>query len=430
MSWLRTLSTFSASIVFFGFLGFAFLTHEAWTEMQSLDSKLNESYSVLKAANEAHEKSKVSLDFKLEPQFRQNALDEFKKYTSSKKRLTDVLKTELSYQKYIYQLRPELERRIRVYSALAVGFCLALSFLFLIFLQSAFFKPLKELKLKMQAFLDDKYSYEFTTPKNDEIGELHSAFNQLAQKVLDQIEGLKQLDKAKSEFLSIASHELRTPLTSIKGSLSLMEHGVLENISSETQGLLSIAGNETDRLIRLINELLDLAKIEAGQFPLSQEWVNAKALIEDVSQSLTGFSQSANVNIECDVPELIELHIDKDRIKQVITNLASNAIKYSPKDESVILRADINENVFTIEIEDKGKGIAPEDQELIFEKFRQVTGKDNPLVKGTGLGLAIAKALIEEHQGEIGLRSLPGKGSVFYFTLPEWRLVKNSEVAA
>jgi signal transduction histidine kinase len=274
----------------------------------------------------------------------------------------------------------------------------------------------------MDDFIQNKYSYKFTVPKMNEVGELQNTFNSLAQKVLVQIDDLKKLDVAKSEFLSIASHELRTPLTSIKGSLSLLNTGVAGQVTEVAKNLMNIALNETDRLIRLINELLDLAKIEARQFPLNHSWFSANQLIKNTFLSLQGFCTTAQVRLASDVDEHLELYIDADRIQQVLTNLISNAVKFSPKGEVVEVKAhEMAAGGVSIEVHDHGKGIAPEDQEIIFEKFRQASNAQNPLVKGTGLGLAIAKSLVEQHEGNIGVRSTPGSGSVFYFTLPKYR---------
>ncbi|MDE2021057.1 MAG: HAMP domain-containing histidine kinase, partial [Patescibacteria group bacterium] len=238
-------------------------------------------------------------------------------------------------------------------------------------------------------------------------------------------EELKTLDQAKSDFLSIASHELRTPLTSIKGSLSLLRSGIVGKLNDMAENLLQIAETETDRLIRLINDLLDLAKIEARKLPLSTGWHSLEAVVDQTIQSLQGLAQQAKVDlIHTQIPK-IEVNMDKDRIHQVLTNLLSNAVKYSPKGAPVVVHCDLTaQNQLVIEVRDHGRGIDPHDQELIFQKFRQITNQKNPLVKGTGLGLAIAKAVVEEHGGEIGVKSQPGQGSTFYFTLPQWRFEK------
>lgn len=357
----------------------------------------------------------------VENKSRNEALNKFFK-KSNLDNLKYLINVESEYRRFIGVQAIYYAGRVRYFGSitfiLSLLFCLVMSYLVLNWVLA----PLKDISDKMVDFLNNKYTYQFTVPGADEIGQLHTTFNAMAQKVLKQFEELKSLDKAKSEFLSIASHELRTPLTSIKGSLSLLQSGVVGKLNDPSLNLMRIALDETDRLIRLINELLDLAKIEARQFPLKLDWINAEELGKRIFQSLQGFAQVAEVNLELSPCANLDLHVDADRFQQVVTNLLSNAIKYSPKKESVVLKFIEDENHFLrVEVSDRGKGIAPEDQELIFEKFRQATGPQNPLVKGTGLGLAIAKAIVEQHGGQIGVRSKPGEGSTFFFTLPEWR---------
>ncbi|MEQ1665961.1 MAG: HAMP domain-containing sensor histidine kinase, partial [Bdellovibrionales bacterium] len=314
------------------------------------------------------------------------------------------------------------KERVLYFSVITLFSILLFAFLLTTMVFRQLFNPLKDLSLKMDDFIQNKYSYKFTVPKMNEVGELQNTFNSLAQKVLVQIDDLKKLDVAKSEFLSIASHELRTPLTSIKGSLSLLNTGVAGQVTEVAKNLMNIALNETDRLIRLINELLDLAKIEARQFPLNHSWFSANQLVKNTFLSLQGFCTTAQVRLSSDIDEHLELYIDADRIQQVLTNLISNAVKFSPKGEVVEVKIqEMTAGGVSIEVHDHGKGIAPEDQEIIFEKFRQASNAQNPLVKGTGLGLAIAKSLVEQHDGSIGVRSTPGSGSVFSFTLPKYR---------
>jgi signal transduction histidine kinase len=344
-----------------------------------------------------------------------------------------VIKNEIEFQRFTREELNYLEKRLLYFGSLALG-VLALGFLFLqYFLAHSVIRPLQDLSRKMVDFMNDRYTYQFSVPAPDEIGHMQATFNSLAQRVIANTEELKTLDQAKSEFLSIASHELRTPLTSIKGSLSLMRSGVVGKINEMAENLLSIAETETDRLIRLINDILDLAKIEARKLPLQAEWGSLNELIETSLASLQGLAQQANVELVAQAMPPLDVKMDRDRIQQVLTNLLSNAIKFSPRGKAVIVSANITDaHELILEVRDHGRGIAPEDQELIFQKFRQATNAKNPLVKGTGLGLAIARALVEEHGGQIGVRSTPGEGSVFYFSLPEWRygLVKQSEVAA
>ncbi|MCB9073461.1 MAG: hypothetical protein H6623_07550 [Bdellovibrionaceae bacterium] len=300
-------------------------------------------------------------------------------------------------------------------------------FLFSVYLKRSIVHPLQKLSQRMMDFLVDRYTFKFSTPENNEIGDLQRTFNSLAQKAINSMDELKALDRAKSEFVSIASHELRTPLTSIKGSLGLLSSGIVGDLNGESLGLIRIAEQETDRLVRLINNLLDLAKMESRTFKLQTHWHSLQTLLESCADSLLGLAQTAQVRIQIlRPPEDLEAKFDSDRIQQVITNLMSNAIKYSPKGSSVTLRYFVNtQSALEVDIIDSGPGIAESDQQLIFEKFRQATQPESRLVKGTGLGLAISKALVEEHGGTISVRSESGKGSTFYFTLPEWRKLES-----
>ena len=174
-----------------------------------------------------------------------------------------------------------------------------------------------------------------------------------------------------------------------------------------------------------------MAKIEAQKVSLETAWVPVDEIVNTTFASLQGLSQSAGVDLVYENPNPhLQVLVDKDRIQQVLTNLLSNAVKFSPRGKSVIARAVLKESEgITFEVSDHGKGIDPQDQQLIFQKFRQASGPNNPIVKGTGLGLAIAKAIVEEHEGHIGLRSKPGEGSTFYFFLSKWRFQKASSVA-
>jgi signal transduction histidine kinase len=343
------------------------------------------------------------------------------------------MKNETEFERFTRENLDFLEKRLVYYGSLLLVI-LGLGFVFLqVFIHNHVVRPIHDLSRRMDDFLQDRYTYQFSVPSSDEIGQMQSTFNSLAQRVISNMEQLKTLDQAKSEFLSIASHELRTPLTSIKGSLSLMRSGVVGKINEMAENLMTIAENETDRLIRLINDILDLAKIEARKLPLHQDWKAFNDLLHTCLQSLQGLASQAQVQLtQSSIPPLI-VYMDQDRIQQVLTNLLSNAIKFSPQGGIVNVSCQITDKQeLLIEVRDHGRGIAPEDQDAIFQKFRQATNSRNPLVKGTGLGLAIARALVEQHGGTIGVRSTPDEGSTFYFTLPEWRYANSArrEVAA
>lgn len=342
------------------------------------------------------------------------------------KQLRRRVNSFLDSEKKIYQENRTrfhtLAKELKYFAAMSVAIPLVGFFLTLFIIRVAVFRAIDRLSRRMMDFLVDRYSFQFSEPASNEIGALQRTFNSLAQRVINNMEELKSLDQAKSDFLSITSHELRTPMTSIKGSLSLLTSGVMGRLDPQAERLLIIAETETDRLIRLINDLLDLAKIEAGKLPLACSWIPWDEMLQKTVQGLLGLARTAHVNIAAQTAPGLEAFMDRDRMQQILTNLISNAIKFSPEGGTVSVYAAKTANGdLRVHVQDQGMGIAPEDQELIFQKFRQSSSPENPIVKGTGLGLAIARALVEEHGGDIGVQSEKGKGATFFFTLPKWR---------
>ncbi len=353
-----------------------------------------------------------------------------KKRPELRRSIRRALKVEADHYNRNRGKRSEIEARFEKLMMLSSGILGLGLFLVVLTIHARIFRAINRLSRRMLDFLVDRYSFQFSQPDETELGDLQRTFNSLAQKVINTTDELKRLDQAKSEFLSIASHELRTPMTSIKGSLSLLATGVVGQLDVGSLRLIKIAEGETDRLIRLINDLLDLAKIESGGLPLNLDWVQWDEFCGKTLEGLAGLAMRAEVRLELVSIPSIEVSIDRDRMQQVLTNLVSNAIKFSPKGSAVrvsISRAKTGDLV--VSVQDQGPGIASEDQQLIFEKFRQGATAANPLVKGTGLGLAIAKALVAEHGGSIGVESAIGKGSSFWFTLPKWRESELAKVA-
>jgi signal transduction histidine kinase len=339
-----------------------------------------------------------------------------------KKRAEGFLDNEKVYAKNFAMQRDYIEKKLYFYSIAL--FCSIFSLLLGLnfYLTSQVFMPIQTTTQRMIDFLNGKYSYSFDTPEENEMGELQSTFNSMAQEVLKNMEELKALDAAKSDFLNIASHELRTPMTSIKGSLSLISTGIMGKIPKEILSLIEIAEMETDRLVRLINDILDMAKMDARKLPLKLSWAPLHSIIDKTILSLQGIAQTFDVKVEKHTFEDIDVYADADRIQQVITNLVSNAVKFSPQKGTVEILVEVKaREPIKIMVRDHGKGMTPQEKSILFQKFRQISSPDNPLVKGTGLGLAIAKALVEEHNGKIDVHTKPNEGSTFYFTLPEWR---------
>ncbi len=236
----------------------------------------------------------------------------------------------------------------------------------------------------------------------------------------------REVERMKSDFVSNVSHELRTPLTSIQGALQLVlgpmrdgRPGMTDGISQRARDLLTISLNNTERLIRLINDILDIAKIEQGRIQLRREALSPADLCHNAAAEMRAFANNRGIMIDLDMPpRMPQIFVDGDRSAQILVNLLSNAIKFSVAGQHVLLRTRHEGSMVCFAVRDWGRGIAREDQDRLFQKFQQIDSSATRNVGGTGLGLAISKALVEEQGGRIWLESAPTKGSTFSFTLP------------
>ncbi|MDP2035475.1 MAG: PAS domain S-box protein [Polaromonas sp.] len=233
---------------------------------------------------------------------------------------------------------------------------------------------------------------------------------------------LKRIDRMKSEFVSTVSHELRTPLTSIRGSLGLISGGVAGVLPDAAKNLIAIASNNCERLIRLINDILDIEKIESGKMGLNVQPTDLGPLLAQVLAANSHYGASQAVPLKLEMPDgALVVRADSDRLVQVITNLLSNAMKFSPPDTPVdvrLLRAAGSR--VRVEVRDRGPGIPEEFRKRIFQKFSQADSSDTRAKGGTGLGLNISRAIIERLGGSIGFDTEAGVGTTFFFELPEW----------
>jgi diguanylate cyclase (GGDEF)-like protein len=232
----------------------------------------------------------------------------------------------------------------------------------------------------------------------------------------------KRADRLKDEFLSTVSHELRTPLATIKEFATILADQLAGPLLPDQQQYLGIIRSNVDRLARMINDLLDTAKIEAGYAVLSRRVVALRPLIEQVAQSMKPLAEGKQLQLAIDLPAApLSLFADADKVTQILVNLVDNAIKFTSGPGRVTIRVEELANEVRFRVEDTGIGIAMEDLPRLFEKFRQVgraVGMSG--AKGTGLGLAICKRLIELHGGRIWVESRAGAGSTFSFTLPRY----------
>ena len=233
-----------------------------------------------------------------------------------------------------------------------------------------------------------------------------------------QSERLAAVSRMKDEFVSVVSHELRTPLTAIKGSLQLLLDGGIDD-PADRERLQTAALSNSERLIRLVNDILDISKIEAGGLQLRTRPVDPRELASTAVRSLAQFAVPARVALTIDAPEgLPAIDVDGDRIVQALVNLISNAVKFSPANAAVVVKMAREGDELRYSISDDGPGIPAESIGRLFQKFTQLETSDARRMAGTGLGLAITKGIVEQHGGRITVRSAPGAGSTFSIHLP------------
>lgn len=260
----------------------------------------------------------------------------------------------------------------------------------------------------------------------------------LYQEIIDTNKKLEKLERLKSDFISIVSHELRTPLTTIKNSLDIISSGKTGELSESSEKFINMAKRNVSRLSGIINDLLDISKIEAGKLDFAYANIKIESVIEDVKNSLMPVAKDKNINIEYNSESSdVEIYADSNRLEQVLTNLVSNAVKFTPEEGSVVISSkiinskdvvvedcflkdieDLDGDYLQISVSDEGIGIEKDNLTKVFDKFKQIENSLSRKVGGSGLGLAIAKQLVEAHNGAIWCDSIINKGSNFYFVIP------------
>jgi len=224
----------------------------------------------------------------------------------------------------------------------------------------------------------------------------------------------------KSEFLANMSHELRTPLNAIIGFAKLMAHGKVGPVSAQHQEYLGDILKSSSHLLQLINDVLDLAKVEAGKMDFDPRPIALSQLVKEVRDILRTMAAAKQIQIEVAIaPTCESLHLDPGKLKQVLYNYLSNALKFTPVSGRVVVRVRAEaEDRIRVEVEDSGIGIRPADLALLFTEFRQLDSGAAKLYQGTGLGLALTKRIVEAQGGHVGVTSVAGSGSVFFAVLP------------
>ncbi|MBI5872849.1 MAG: hypothetical protein HZB36_01735 [Candidatus Omnitrophica bacterium] len=251
--------------------------------------------------------------------------------------------------------------------------------------------------------------------------ELEQKVQQRTRELSSALEEIKTISKRKSDFISAVSHELRTPLTSIKGYASILAAGKLGELPEAAKERVEKINKHSDSLSQLINNLLDISRIESGRVELKFEPISLKNIIDSLGDMLAPAMKEKNIEFVADIPlGLSTVRADKGQLERVFINLAGNAIKFVPPGGRITVRAKATENdMLQVSVSDNGIGISNNDIAKLGEEFFRVDNEVNAKVKGTGLGLSLVKHIIEAHKGKLTITSTLGKGSTFTFTLPK-----------
>jgi len=271
--------------------------------------------------------------------------------------------------------------------------------------------PLERMAKKTAEIGSGIYGSDLDLRAPHEIGTLANAFNFMSAK-------LREVDRMKSDFYSLMSHELRTPLTSIKEGTNLFLEGHGGPVTEKQKWLLTIMAEESNRLIELVNSLMDLSKLEAGMLTYNFTKAELLSLVTTAAGEVLPLAEAKKIRIRTDVDDVPPVTADPERILQVLRNLIGNALKFTPDGGDVSIFVRRQEGGVSVSVTDSGPGIPKKHQAAIFDKYRQSTLSGSTKLPGTGLGLAIVKHIIQDHGGAIGVESEEGQGSTFTFVLP------------
>ena len=300
-------------------------------------------------------------------------------------------------------------RRVSVVIALA---CLFVIMLLSLLITRSITRPIALLKNRTREIAAGRFDGGLHIGSPPELSALAEAFNLMCEK-------LGEIDRMKADFFSSMSHELRTPLTSIKEGTGLLLDGVGGETTDKQRKLLTILAEESNRLIGVVNSLLDLSKMEAGMLNYQFETVNLDPLIRKAVAEITPLVEAKQIVLETAIDAgLPPARLDPERMLQVLRNLLGNAVKFTPKGGRVRVAARCADGKLEVSVQDSGPGIPAESVTAVFEKFRQGNHQGARTRQGTGLGLAIAKNIVSSHGGEIWAESELGQGSKFFFILP------------
>jgi signal transduction histidine kinase len=279
-------------------------------------------------------------------------------------------------------------------------------------------EPVTRMDAQFQQIAQGDFSQRVTVPNRDEFGTLAANLNRMTEELGRLYQQLEATSRHKSQFLASMSHELRTPLNAILGYTELILDEIYGEVPAKIHDVLERVQQSGKHLLGLINAVLDLSKIEAGQLTLVLTDYTMQEVVQTVCAAVESLAAEKRLALKVSVPpDLPPGHGDAQRLSQVVLNLVGNAIKFTDEGE-VNIQVTAADGAFMVAVSDTGVGIAEGDQQKIFEEFQQVESTSIRKQGGTGLGLAIAKKIVEMHGGRIGVESRLGQGSTFRFTLP------------
>jgi signal transduction histidine kinase len=298
---------------------------------------------------------------------------------------------------------------LRARLLISVGVSLVLSALVGLMLARAIARPVRELTHAANRLAQGDFDYPLDVRGSDELGELARTFRSMSR-------DLQRTLQARTDLVSNVSHELRTPLTAIKGLIETLRDGAVDDLKARDKFMASIEG-ETDRLIRLVNDLLILSRADSQALALRRERFDLAALARACADELAAPAAAHRVSLSVD-GQAVPVHADPDRIRQVLVNLLDNAIRYSPPGEAVRVTVSAAPDGVAVSVQDRGPGIPADEQARVFERFYRADKSRARDVGGAGLGLSIAQTLVHAHGGHIVLESREGQGTTVRFTLP------------
>lgn len=279
-------------------------------------------------------------------------------------------------------------------------------------------KPIDELANAEERVKNKDFKARVNIKTGDELEELGEAFNSTTEVLENLDKERNQVDKAKTEFLSITSHELRSPMTPMKAQLQMVLGDYFGKLNKEQRESLDIVLRNTERLDKIIMDFLEISRIEAARLKFNFVRADLSKTIDSVVDEMKNFMPEKKIKIETKIDKLPIIEVDPDRISQVLRNLVNNAIKFTPENGKVEISAKPQEKMILFSVRDNGVGIAEKDKRRLFEPFYQADNMYQHKTGGTGLGLAISKGIVESQNGKIWFNSQVGKGSIFYFTIP------------